>query len=135
MDVSMLGDPPIPTRSSSPGWKAQPQDVSKIVGSYTHFSCKNSFHHDNTVWFYQGKRVDKSSPSAKRFRVYDGKKSLQFGPVKAEDHGALIMCEAMTSYGPLPSQAGRVTVFSKLTCIFCTSCNCNHTTRYVHKCE
>ena len=122
MDVSTLQDHWIPIRSSSPGWRAQPHDVSKTVGSYVYFSCRNTYQHRDTVWFYQGKRVDWSSPSAKRFRVYNGKKSLRFGPIKAEDHGAMIMCEAVTSYGPLPSKAGRITVLSTSACVYTKYC-------------
>ena len=110
----LLKDTRIPTRCGSPGWTAQPHDTSVLVGSYVYFNCRSSFPHKDTVWFHQGKKIDGSYSSAHRFRVYNGKKSLKFGPVRAEDNGAVIGCTAMTSYGPLPSKVGKITVLSKL---------------------
>lgn len=110
----MLKDTRIPTKCSSPGWKAQPRDVSVVVGSYVQFNCWSSYPHKDTIWFRQGKKIDSSDY---RFRIYNGKKSLQFGPVKAEDHGVVIGCEVVTSYGPLPSKVGKIIVLSKLAII------------------
>ena len=114
MSFSILKDARIPTRSSSPGWKAQPHDVSAVVGKYVHFNCKSLFSHKDTIWFHQGKKIDRDNPLAYRFRIYKGKHSVKFGPVKAEDHGTAIGCEALTNYGPLPSKVGKITVMSKL---------------------
>ena len=114
VSFSTLKDARIPTKCSSPGWKAQPHDVSVVVGSYVHFNCRSSFSHKDTIWFHQGKKIDRDNPLTSRVRVYNGKYSLKFGPVRAEDHGAVIGCEVMTIYGPLPSNVGKITVMSKL---------------------
>lgn len=114
VSFSLLKDVRVPTKCSSPGWKAQPHDNSVVVGSYVHFKCRSSFSHKDTIWFHQGKKIDWDYPLGYRFRIYNGKYSLKFGPVRAEDHGTVIGCEAMTSYGPLPSKVGKITVMSKL---------------------
>ena len=113
VNFSMLEDVRIPNKCSSPGWRLQPHDVSVVVGRYVHFNCRSSFPHKDTIWFHQGKKIDSSYPLAYRFRINNGKHSLKFGPVKAEDHGAVIGCEAVTNYGPLPSKVGKITVLSK----------------------
>jgi hypothetical protein len=117
VSFSPLKDDRIPTKSSSPGWKAQPHDVSVVVGRYVYFNCRSLFSHKDTIWFHQGKKIDRDYPLAYRFRVYNGKRSLRFGPVKAEDHGAVIGCEVVTNYGPLPSKVGKITVMSKLSTV------------------
>ena len=114
VSFSTLKDHRVPTRSSSPGWKAQPHDVSTVVGKYVHFNCRSSFSHKGTNWFYQGKKIDKDYPTPHRCRFYNGKQLLKFGPVKAEDHGTVIGCEVMTNYGPMPSKVGKITIISKL---------------------
>ena len=121
MSFSTLKDDRIPMRSSSPGWKAQPHDVSVVIGKYVHFNCRSSLSHKDTIWFHQGKKINRDYPLAYRFRIYNGKHSLRFGPVKAEDHDTVIGCEVMTNYGPLPSKVGKITVMSK------------HLTTYIHQ--
>ena len=53
------------------------------------------------------------SSLADRVNIYNGNTSLKFGPIKVDDHGMVIGCEVMTSYGPLPSKTGKITVMSE----------------------
>ena len=128
MSFSVLEDSRIPNKCSAPGWRLQPHDVSVVVGSYVHFKCRSSFPHKDTIWFHQGKKIDRSYTLAYRFRVYNGKHSLKFGPLRAEDHGTVIGCEAVTKYGPLPSKVGKITVLSKY--VICCVHNYVYTMEY-----
>lgn len=114
LSFSVLKDPRVPTKSSSPGWKTTPYDTSTLAGSYVRYHCQNSISHKQTLWLCGGQEVSEISSLSDRIHIYHGNKSLKFGPIKASDHGMVIGCEVMTSYGPLPSKTGKITVMSKL---------------------
>ena len=115
MSASVLeGTQRVPTHCSSPGWKETPQDTTTVVGSYVHFNCRSSLSHKATVWLLDGREIKGTSPLADRIKIYNRNASLKFGPVKASDNGLVFGCKVTTSYGPLPSKTGRITVMSKL---------------------
>ena len=115
VSVGLLEDARIPTKCSSPGWKATPHDVTTNVGSYVYFNCRSSIPHKKVVWLYRGREIDASSHLANRIKTYSGNTSLQFGPVTADDHGLVIGCKVVSNvYGPLPSKVGKISVMSKL---------------------
>ena len=121
VSFSVLKDSRIPTKCSSPGWKIAPYDTSTVAGSYVHYHCRNSISHKQILWLCGGQKMSEISSLADRIHIYNGNMSLKFGPIQVGDHGMVIGCEVMTSYGPLPSRTGRITVMSELIFFFCVS--------------
>ena len=114
MILSELDNARIPTKCSSPGWRASPHDITTNIGSYVYFNCRSSIHHKGTAWLHGGREIGRGSHLANRIKIYNGNTSLQFGPVTADDNGLVIGCEVKTTYGLLPSKVGKIAVLSKL---------------------
>lgn len=97
-----------PTACSSPGWRSAPYDISTLIGSYVNFNCRSSIPHSETIWLYNGKRMDMTRGTLSRDNA-----TLRYGPITKSDRDVAIGCEVMTHFGLMPSRQGKIAVMGE----------------------
>jgi len=110
VDLSTLTELGRPAGCDSPGWRDAPYDISTLIGSYVHFNCRTSIPHTAMLWMYNGRL---SNGSSSRITLSHHNTTLRYGPVSSEDNDISIGCEVMTTYGPLPSPLGRISIMGE----------------------